>query len=550
MEALQRVTDALNLHGCRGRGSAYQCPAHDDRHESLSVNNGDGKVKLMCHATCSTEDVLAALGLVMADLFDEPLERQEPETRYSYTDEHGKLLFTKVRFPGKKFFVQNADGSWGIGAARRVLYNLPVLIKGIENGERVYIAEGEKDCDRLWRAGVVATTNFDGAGKWRDEYSDYFKGASVTIVADRDEPGVAHAMTIASSLKGKANSVRIVQSKTEGKGDDVSDHLAKYELNELVPLRAESEISRRYKPVDWTEAFRCRSTEVNWLFPPILEAGTLNVLFGLPGVGKSLLVLDLVLEIMREGRKVLVLDEENRVNEVVERLEKFGVSKPDELENLTWFSFPQLPPLDTPEGGEHLVALADVYEPDLIIMDTTTRMIEGDENSANTWLQLYRNSLAPVKQRGIAALRLDHQGKDPTKGQRGSSAKDGDVDTIWRLKFTDDGMFALEREKSRSGHGEDWLLIRRLEDPLRHVFEELDHMPITPKIKIWADRFDRWDIPRSAGRPTLRAALQEKTTSDEGISTTLLAMVARYRKSLDAGQGWSPGNALDADGPF
>jgi len=248
----------------------------------------------------------------------------------------------------------------------------------------------------------------------------------------------------------------------------------------------------------------------------------------------SLLVLDLVLEILREGRNVAIFDEENRVDEVVERLTKFGVTDPGELGGLSWYSFPQLPPLDTPAGGEHLVAVADRDKPALIVLDTTTRMIEGDENSASTWLQLYRCSLAPLKQRGIAVLRLDHQGKDPSKGQRGSSAKDGDVDTIWRLKFQDGGYLALEREKSRSGHGEDWLLVERLNDPLRHAFKELAHMPITPKIEQWADNFDRWGIPRDAGRPTLRAAIQEKTLHDEGISTTLLAMVARYRKGLDS----------------
>lgn len=307
------------------------------------------------------------------------------------------------------------------------------------------------------------------------------------------------------------------------------------DYSERVKKARVDEISFQYKPVNWHEAFQAKPSEVDWLFPPIIEAGTLNVLFGLPGVGKSLLVLDMVLDILREGRKVLVLDEENRVNEVVERMEKFGISRPDDLENLIWFSFPQLPPLDTPRGGEHLTALVDDYKPDLIIMDTTTRMVEGDENSSNTWLQLYRCSLVPIKLRGIAVLRLDHQGKDPTKGQRGSSAKDGDVDTIWRLKFSDGGMFALEREKSRSRHGEDWILVERMQDPLRHVFKELDHMPVTPRIEQWAANFDRWGIPRDAGRPTLRAALQERTAHDDGISTTLLAAVARYRKSQAKG---------------
>ena len=46
------------------------CPAHDDNHPSLSVTEGDnGRVLLYCHAGCSTESVLRAIGLSFRDLF-------------------------------------------------------------------------------------------------------------------------------------------------------------------------------------------------------------------------------------------------------------------------------------------------------------------------------------------------------------------------------------------------------------------------------------------------------------------------------------------------
>jgi len=393
MAALERVMTALEVAGSARRGKDWNCPgpnhANGDRRPSLGVSQGREGALLCCQAGCSTRDILEAIGLEMRDLFDAPPE-PEQEIRYPYADEHGVLLYSKIRRPGKKFLNQRADGSWSLGNVRRVLYNLPELLRAVVAGEPVFYVEGERDVENLRKIGVTATTS-GGAETWRDEYADYLKGADVTIVADRDDPGVQHALAVQSSLKGVANSVRVVQSRTEGKGQDVSDHLAAgHSLAELVPLRSHNEISRKYAPVNWHQAFASKPSEVDWLFPPILEAGTLNVLFGLPGVGKSFLVLDMVLEILREGRKVMVLDEENRVNEVVERMEKFGVTRPEELENLTWFSFPQLPPLDTPDGGAHLSGLADAYGPDLIIMDTTTRMIEGDENSANTWLQLYR----------------------------------------------------------------------------------------------------------------------------------------------------------------
>ena len=303
------------------------------------------------------------------------------------------------------------------------------------------------------------------------------------------------------------------------------------------------DISAKYKPVDWHSAFKDVSEEIDWLFPPLLEKGTINALFGKPGTGKSLLALNIVLELVREGKVVTYFDDENRIEDIVERLRNFGVRNAAELGGLHMYSFAGLPPLDGPEGGEHLAGLADYHDADLVVLDTTTRMVSGDENAANTFLQLYRNSLVPLKAKGRTVLRIDHPGKDDHRGQRGSSAKAGDVDTIWRLFYEQDGMLALEREKSRSGHGENWIGVRRVEKPvLRHDWAALQNMPLVDdKIKDWSDRFDRWGIARDAGRPTLRAEL--KTHTDSEVSTTLLWLVAKYRKSLipqddKAEDGW------------
>jgi hypothetical protein len=48
-----------------------RCPAHDDHDPSLSVKEGtDGRVLLKCHAGCTTDEIIAALGCEMRDLFD------------------------------------------------------------------------------------------------------------------------------------------------------------------------------------------------------------------------------------------------------------------------------------------------------------------------------------------------------------------------------------------------------------------------------------------------------------------------------------------------
>src|SRR5690349_21123001 len=46
------------------------CPAHHDRHPSLSIAIGtDGRLLLKCHAGCTVDSIVAAIGLTLADLF-------------------------------------------------------------------------------------------------------------------------------------------------------------------------------------------------------------------------------------------------------------------------------------------------------------------------------------------------------------------------------------------------------------------------------------------------------------------------------------------------
>ena len=49
-----------------GEGWTAKCPAHDDKQNSLSINRGEGKWLVKCHAGCSIHAVAAAVGLKLA----------------------------------------------------------------------------------------------------------------------------------------------------------------------------------------------------------------------------------------------------------------------------------------------------------------------------------------------------------------------------------------------------------------------------------------------------------------------------------------------------
>ena len=156
---IDRVLDALGEHGLNprrsGDGWSARCPAHDDRQPSLSVSVGAGdKVVLHCHADCRIDDIVAALGLDLADLF--PSSNGDQSARivatYPYTDEAGTVLYEAVRFSPKAFRQRRPDGRggwiWNLAGTRHVLYRLPELVAAVTAGHQVWVAEGEKDCRR------------------------------------------------------------------------------------------------------------------------------------------------------------------------------------------------------------------------------------------------------------------------------------------------------------------------------------------------------------------------------------------------------------------
>ncbi|WP_435245864.1 DUF3987 domain-containing protein [Streptomyces sp. NRRL F-5630] len=244
MSAYRRVVEALEQHGSKGRGTSWQCVAHEDRAPSLSVTNGNKGVVITCHAGCSTEDVVAALGLSMSDLFNEPLEkrvRPQVVAEYPYYDEQGTLLYTVKRLePGydgeRKTFRQfRPDGTAGVKGIRRVPYQLPQVIEAARNGATIFVLEGEKDVATAEGLGVAATCNVGGAGKWHDDYTRHLVGAAeVVVIADRDEPGRKHAAAVADSVRRAGIPVRVLEP---AQGKDFTDHVsAGLGYDDLVPM--------------------------------------------------------------------------------------------------------------------------------------------------------------------------------------------------------------------------------------------------------------------------------------------------------------------------
>jgi len=205
-----------------GAGYIARCPAHNDRDPSLSLKDVDGKVLVKCHAGCEQRKVIAALiALGLWPERDRAQDDHDIQAVYSYTDEHGALLYQVVRKVGKRFLQRRPDGFGGWiwkKHPRQVLYRLPEVLEA----PIVLITEGEKDAETLRDNGFVATTNAGGAdAPWLAEFSETLRDREVIIIPDNDAPGWKRAKIIARTLLNVAERIVVFDLPPEVK--DVTD---------------------------------------------------------------------------------------------------------------------------------------------------------------------------------------------------------------------------------------------------------------------------------------------------------------------------------------
>lgn len=275
-EAVQRVLDRLEGVTSSGGGWSARCPAHDDAHASLSVNEGEAGVLVYCHAGCATEDVVRAVGMTMSDLAGEP----RIVASYPYTDDDGNVLYTMHRWSPKRFTVEPT----GLRIGDRTLYARQWINYARQTGSTLYIVEGEKDADTLLNQGIPATCNPHGAGAWHPHYTQLLSGINVVIVADNDQAGIDHARSVFRQVEPIAKSCKVARPMY---GKDVSDLFgAGFGIDRLepVPERAGLQTFR---------ADQVMSKPVTWAWKRYVPFHAMTLIDGDPASGKSTFTIDL-----------------------------------------------------------------------------------------------------------------------------------------------------------------------------------------------------------------------------------------------------------------
>lgn len=276
-----RILERLERVKRSGSGWTARCPGHEDRQNSLAVSEGDdGRVLLKCFAGCGAEQVVAAVGLELRDLFPEggggvlrPSHRRaqvqrspgtgctleqyaeakrlpvdflgglgladmtylgSPAVRIPYLDETGGVTISRFRVAlegGDKF-------RWKSGTkAKGNLYGLSRLDQAREAGY-VIVVEGESDAQSLWFHGYPAVA-VPGADMWDEERNagavDGLDAIYVVIEPDRGGETVL-GWVRASSIRDRVRLVRL-----EGVKDVSELHLISVRASSSRPSEPSSE---------------------------------------------------------------------------------------------------------------------------------------------------------------------------------------------------------------------------------------------------------------------------------------------------------------------
>jgi P4 family phage/plasmid primase-like protien len=186
------------------------------------------------------------------------------EATYSYQDEHGALSYQvlRYRYPDcSKTFRQRAPASeqsggwiWSIKGLDPLPYRLPELLRRTD--DTIYVVEGEKDVERAFSVGLLATTNHGGTGSGKawEHLTKWFADRTVVILPDNDPVGIAHASKVAGHLAGVARSAKVLHLSELPLKGDLCDWLdAGHTADELAELGS--------KAAEWTPTVAVAKSE-------------------------------------------------------------------------------------------------------------------------------------------------------------------------------------------------------------------------------------------------------------------------------------------------
>jgi hypothetical protein len=277
-----------------------------------------------------------------------------------------------------------------------------------------------------------------------------------------------------------------------------------------------------------------------WTLKPLVPKGRQVALWSPAKEGKSLLALDGVAA-AATGRPVfgqppgspitvIYFDQEQTVDDLHARLIDMGYGPDTDLDaHLVYYLLSDLPALDTEKGGQVVEELVRLHGADLAVLDTMARIVRGKENDNDTYRDFYRCTGLRLKTLGCSLLRLDHAGKDASAGQRGASAKDDDVDVVFKLSYSGHQVTVHRTHSRVPWVRENYVFNRELDPLLAHI---LTGDQWTDAAKNIAGLLNAAVVPLDATRDQAQMALKAQDAKHRGRRGIDIDNALAYRREV------------------
>ena len=394
------------------------------------------------------------------------------------------------------------------------------------NGERYWVRPGKE-----LRDGISATTGntandnlhvFTSSVPNLKAEETYTKIGYLAAIHHNGDHGAAARALAAQGFTTPPPDLNILNHLTTTSSDSSEDP------NPLAPYL-----------IDWQTFWTTDHTETEWLLEPLFAKGRAHAIYAGAKVGKSFVTLAACAALatgqpflrkpQTQPQHVLYVDYEMTPTDLYDRLTEFGYESTI-FDHLHYAQLPVIAPLDTSQGGIALCQAAHAVGAEIVIIDTTGRAVQGEENDAGTYQDFYRHTGMQLKRMGITWARLDHAGKDTTRGQRGSSAKNDDVDIVVNLTRTPTGITWTATHRRMSWYPEQSdITIAELDDQATFTMEGGNLETFELHIFDLSDWLDEQGIPANA--PIRECWAHTKTNGPTGTLKKDVQAAVRYRKS-------------------
>ena len=347
-------------------------------------------------------------------------------------------------------------------------------------GETLLIAEGFATADSLNEATGYAVCIAFSAGNLKSitqMIASQYIGKKIVICADNDNSGVGMS-------KAKECGVDIVLPTINGDFNDM--------MSELGIDAVRETIFGKVKPEELFVAIEDMMASISkpdWLIKGILERGSMNLIFGESGAGKSLFAMDWAFcaangenwhghKVKEELKTLYILGEGFRGASMRFKAlsQKYGLTP----KNIR-LSRRSINLLDNREADEIIKIVTELdFIPDIIIIDTLHRNMVGDENSSEDMAMYFKSIELLARRLNSAIVTVHHSGHGDKGRSRGSSSIKAAMDAEFCVTKNGDGItFSCTKSKD-FGFGTDMsFVIKEVELDGEVFYDEDDDKQIT-----------------------------------------------------------------------